>query len=140
MTFISFHIDGKPAPKERPRILRSGITYTPKKTLNAEKYIGYLASIAMGGKPLMEGPLIVWYTAIFPVPKSWSKQKKQEALSGKLMPICRPDIDNCVKLALDAMNGIVYKDDSQIVILHMKKKYGETPKSMLTIFSGEKNE
>jgi Holliday junction resolvase RusA-like endonuclease len=36
----------------------------------------------------------------------------------------RRDVDGAAKLLLDCMNGIVYKDDSQIQILYMEKMLG----------------
>ena len=33
----------------------------------------------------------------------------------------RVDLDNLSKAVLDAMNGIVYKDDTEVIELHLKK-------------------
>ncbi len=37
----------------------------------------------------------------------------------------RRDIDGCLKSLLDSLNGIVWKDDNQIVELHIKKLIGQ---------------
>ena len=37
----------------------------------------------------------------------------------------RPDIDNLAKAVKDALKGIIYKDDSQIVEAHLYKRFGE---------------
>ena len=38
-------------------------------------------------------------------------------------PAKKPDIDNVAKAFLDAMNGTVYLDDTQVVELNIKKVY-----------------
>ena len=47
-------------------------------------------------------------------------------LENKINPIKKPDIDNIVKIILDAMNEIAFKDDTQITKLNVEKKYSET--------------
>lgn len=60
--------------------------------------------------------------AVFPIPKSWPRAKKAEALAGKLPP-GKPDIDNILKVVLDGLNGIAYEDDKQVVLTQCKKFY-----------------
>jgi Holliday junction resolvase RusA-like endonuclease len=38
-------------------------------------------------------------------------------------PCKKPDIDNIAKTYLDAMNGVIFKDDTQVIDLHVKKLY-----------------
>lgn len=38
--------------------------------------------------------------------------------------VSRPDLTNLIKIIEDACNGIIYKDDSQIVRLISEKRYG----------------
>jgi len=76
--------------------------------------------------PLQEAILMAIEVRL-PVPKSLSKKKKFMALSGSLKPIKRPDLDNYVKAALDALQGVVFRDDSQICEIRAKKTYSETP-------------
>lgn len=37
------------------------------------------------------------------------------------------DIDNCLKGLLDSMTGVLWKDDSQIIELHVFKEIGDKP-------------
>ena len=60
------------------------------------------------------------------MPKSFSKIKKQRAIAGEIRPLTRGDVDNYSKGILDALNGVVYPDDKQIVELTVKKFYSET--------------
>ena len=119
-------IIGKPMGKERPRFARMGNfvkTYTPGKTKLRESEIQVLARQEMKGKEIFTGALEVSMNVGFPIPKSWSKKKTKEATDGILKPITKPDLDNIAKLVLDALNGIVYKDDSQVVELSISKFY-----------------
>ena len=112
--------------KERPRFARMGNfvkTYTPGKTKLRESEIQVLARQEMKGKEIFTGALEVSMNVGFPIPKSWSKKKTKEATDGILKPITKPDLDNIAKLVLDALNGIVYKDDSQVVELSISKFY-----------------
>ena len=58
-----------------------------------------------------------------PVPKSWPLRRQDAALDGKELPAKRPDLDNYVKMIADALNGVVYVDDAQIVTLWAWKRY-----------------
>ena len=53
--------------------------------------------------------------AVFPIPVSWSKAKRQEALEGKLAHMGKPDWDNVGKIITDALNEVAWHDDSQII-------------------------
>jgi len=58
-----------------------------------------------------------------PIPQSYSKKRTEACLSGLERPAKKPDIDNVAKAFLDAMNGTVYLDDTQVVELNIKKVY-----------------
>jgi Holliday junction resolvase RusA-like endonuclease len=78
-------------------------------------------------------PLFVAVEAVCDVPVSWSKKKRETALSGVSRPTGKPDLDNIAKLYCDALNGIVWKDDSQIVAMQLTKRYGHEPKTIITV-------
>jgi Holliday junction resolvase RusA-like endonuclease len=127
MTFmLQFHIDGEPVPKGRPKFTsRAGFmrTYTPRKTVDYELAVKAAAQAAMGPTDLLETPLGVYLYMRLPIPKSHSKKRKEACLSGQEKPIKKPDIDNLAKSILDGMNGVIWKDDAQIVSLHVTKVY-----------------
>jgi Holliday junction resolvase RusA-like endonuclease len=81
----------------------------------------------MEGRKLLAGPLTVEVLAFVPIPKSFSKAKRQAAVEGAVRPVTRPDVDNHIK-NLDALNGIAWSDDSQIVTLRAAKYYSEHPR------------
>ncbi len=65
--------------------------------------------------------------AVFEPPKSLSKKKKEELLY-QINYTKKPDADNIAKAILDALNGLAYKDDSQVSALLVLKDYGEENK------------
>lgn len=64
---------------------------------------------------------------------SWSKKKKEKALSGALLPASKPDLDNLLKLLLDAMNGLVYRDDALVCKITVSKRYSLQPKTGIVV-------
>ena len=59
------------------------------------------------------------------IPKSFSKKKHKQALAGQIRPIVKPDCDNIAKNINDALNGIIFPDDKQIVSLSVNKYYSD---------------
>lgn len=124
MKQIMFKVYGEPVAKGRPRFTRQGRTYTPAKTKTYESEVAMLAKAAMQGEEPLKTPIAVFIHATFPVPLSYSKKRRSDCLANYERHIKRPDADNIAKAITDAMNGVVYEDDSQIVILHVVKLYG----------------
>lgn len=124
-------IPGEPVAKGRPRVGRHG-TYTPEKTKNYETLVKELFFIEH--KQLMlEGHLQLEIKAYFGIPKSSTKKVREKMIGGSLRPTKRPDIDNVVKSIADALNGVAYADDSQIVTLVASKHYSDQPRVELVI-------
>jgi Holliday junction resolvase RusA-like endonuclease len=127
-----FTIDGKPVPKQRPRFsMRSKRVYTPGKTLAAEERIRNLVSLEYSADPVA-GPIYMMISFGMEIPKSWTKAKRQDALDGFLPHTSTPDLDNLIKLVTDALNGVLYIDDSQIVRIDAAKLYMPAPATMIT--------
>jgi len=122
MKTITFSAPIAPVPKGRPRFGK-GRTYTPKSTVAFEKAIASYARAAYRGKPL-QSRLSASIDLYFPIPESWRKSKREAARLGLLDHTIAADVDNCAKSALDALNGIIYADDRQIVVLRARKLYG----------------
>jgi crossover junction endodeoxyribonuclease RusA len=105
MTHASFYfcIPGPPVPKERPRGGAPGRrAFTPKKTRAAERVIRKIAQGVTRRRDPIDGPVVV----------------RAQFFMGDRR---RRDLDNCLKLVTDALNGIAYVDDSQIVEIHAVK-------------------
>lgn len=125
-------IPGSPVAKGRPRVGRYG-TYTPKKTSTFESYVEYCWVAEYGNLKPSERALIVSIVFYMPIPKSVSKKAREAIGRGETKHIKKPDLDNMAKSILDALNGLAYKDDSQIYSLTLLKTYNEIPRSELII-------
>ena len=132
----TFCVYGKPEGKARPRVTIHG-TYTPKKTKQYEQAV-QVEYKRQSGVYFDNKQLTVMIDAYYPIPKNTSKAKRKEMLSGNIRPVTRPDIDNCCKSIMDALNGIAWKDDAQIVTLLARKFYDETPRVEVRISGGGK--
>jgi len=128
MTFmLTYMVEGNPIGKGRPKFARRGnfvSTYTPTKTRDYETVIKEAAQKAMGSNAVLETPVTVAIYITVPIPASYSKKRTEACLKDIERPIKKPDIDNIAKCFLDAMNEIVYKDDTQVLTLHVTKVYG----------------
>lgn len=133
-------VEGEPKGKGRPRFTRTGHVYTPARTREYEDLIAARALEAMEGRQPIprDVPLRVTIVAVFGVPVSWPKKKRLAALQGVLRHTRKPDYDNVGKAVCDALNGIVFEDDCQIVSGEVEKVYG--PEPMLKIFIEELKE
>lgn len=123
---VEFTIPGVPQGKERPRFTRSGIAYTPKRTKDYEKMVAWAYECEAHGAKLT-GSIRANIVAIYPVPRSWSKKKQEEAINNRVLPMVKPDLDNVAKAVLDALNGIAYIDDAAVTDLTICKRYGTRP-------------
>jgi Holliday junction resolvase RusA-like endonuclease len=108
------------------------IRFTDPKMASAQNWIK-LCAIDQVGQLCLTGPLVISVTATIEVPASWSQAKRQRALMGLSYPTGKPDLDNYCKLVGDALNGIVWADDAQIVQANIRKQYGSEPSTVLTV-------
>jgi Holliday junction resolvase RusA-like endonuclease len=128
MTFLmTYLVEGNPIGKGRPKFARRGnfvSTYTPTKTRDYETVIKEAAKKAMGSNELLETPVTVAIYITVPIPQSYSKKRTEACLKDIERPIKKPDIDNIAKCFLDAMQDVVYLNDTQVLTLHVTKVYG----------------
>jgi len=136
---IKFTVEGKPGSKGRPRFTSRGghaRTYTPKATTNYEAFVKFCAMNAIENNPegwRRDGAYEVYIGAYFAIPKSRPKAYKGQALIGNIRPTTRPDVDNITKIICDALNGIAWMDDSQVVICYTEKIYAEEERVVVLI-------
>ena len=125
----------EPHPKERPRVTMVAghpKIYTAHATQKYEEEIAAAWTKANGNLPYT-GPVIVRIVLGMRIPKSASKAKIKKMLDRQIRPTVKPDVDNCAKSILDALNGLAYVDDNQIVGLTVRKFYTETPKVLIKV-------
>ena len=126
---IRFFVPGKPRGKGRPRFARMPRgkirTYTPQETRAYEGKIRE-AYLEAGGKMFPEGiPLKVEITSYMPIPKSAGKAKAEAMERGVIPATSGADVDNQAKAVLDAGNSVIWRDDKQVTILSVQKKYAK---------------
>lgn len=138
---IRFTISGEPVGKGRPRFsTRNGYvrTHTPKETTAYENkvimsYRQEHEEMVFANNEMIHAEI----DAYFLIPKARYRFHKKtnttdldklglEMLENKVRPTKKPDCDNIAKIVLDALNGIAYYDDSQVVSLVVRKHYAET--------------
>lgn len=120
-------VPGTPIPKARPRVVRNGgrvMTFTPTSTRQWEETIRWCA---MQNPPerMLTGPLAATLTFYLPRPKSVPKKR--------LYPETKPDWDNLGKAVTDALEGLVFENDSRLVRVTVIKAYGDPPRAEIEI-------
>jgi Holliday junction resolvase RusA-like endonuclease len=126
---ITFEIPGAPFGKERPRATRTGRVYTPAKTVSFERMVGTLAMPHFTAP--IEGPVRLEIRAVFALPESWSRKKKDAHINRPHTQ--RPDADNIAKAIKDGMNRIAWADDSQVAEMTVTKHWGPAPKTLVIV-------
>lgn len=118
--WLEFTVSGNPRPKERPRFnTRTHHTYTPKDTAGAELVVAWAARAAMGQRRAVTVPLEV-------------------ELDFYMATARRGDLDNLTKLVLDALNELVWDDDSQIVRLVLTRQVDRvSPRTEVRVWLAE---
>jgi Holliday junction resolvase RusA-like endonuclease len=132
---VAFSLAGEPNGKGRPRIsTRNGQVraYTPEKTRHYSAALRMAAQAAMEGHDPFAGPVKVIVFAMFSIPASFSGKKRKQALFEELYPTKKPDIDNIAK-HFDALNGVVWTDDKNVISCHIYKRYNEHPELQIIV-------
>lgn len=126
-----------PTAKGRPkfRVIRGHVhAFTPAKTKDFEYRVKEYYKGAAGGYIYAKGvPISVSIEFGMPIPLSTSKKRSEEMIRGNIKHAIKPDLDNLTKSILDALNGVAWYDDAQIVELHIIKRYVKTPAIYITI-------
>lgn len=136
---IYFEVPGDPQGKARAR-MGNGRSYTPQKTVLYENLIK-TCFLAKENKETYfnKEPVEMYITACYSIPKSTTKKDRERIKNKELFPTKKPDADNIAKVVCDALNGVAYHDDTQIVKLEIRKVYTDSePKVIVSmgIFDG----
>ena len=126
---FSFVVYGEAVGKARPRLGRGGHVYTPAKTKAFEEKVRLLALKARGRKAPLPGP--VELRIVFEMPGG-----RRPALARvEVLPLDpadgwmtgRPDVSNCLKAIEDALNKVLYGDDSQVALVRVVRGLAGSP-------------
>lgn len=114
----------KPSPRPRARAFKTkkgtyvGRVYDGGDDDDWKSLVCIAAREAWGDRPVEMGAALLYVDFIFLRPKSVSVKKRPYHTT-------KPDLDNLVKSVKDAMTGLVWKDDSQVVTCRSRKEYCE---------------
>jgi len=109
------------------------VAYTPAKTASYENLVKLAAIAAMRGTEPTAGPVALSLTLDLQIPASWSKKRRALAAAGTIAATKKPDADNVLKGIKDGCNGIVWRDDAQVVRITIEKRYSETPGALIHV-------
>lgn len=124
-------IPGTPIAKKRPRFARRGnfvTTYNTQET--EESRVLWEIKQQHSGEP-STSPIALNVAFLMPIPKSTSNKKAKQMLSGEIAHVKKPDLSNCLKFIEDVCNGILWKDDSQLMSVMAEKYYSDSPQTIL---------
>ena len=119
---MTIYIPGDPVGKERPRVA-NGHAYTPSKTKEYEERVAW--AYKQAGGQMIEGAVQLTVIILKAIPKSTSKVKRGQMLNGDILPTQIPDIDNVLKSLMDGLQGVAFKNDSQVVYVEMSRFYDD---------------
>ncbi len=116
MFVIKFKVMGQPVSWDRAGLSATGEFFTKPRQKRYMAIIRRVARQAMERRRPWRFPLELSIIAYYRIPKSWSV--KQRADPSNVYMFNAPDIDNMLKIFMDALSGIVFNDDDLIVCLH----------------------
>lgn len=128
---IIFEVPGKVRGKGRPRFTRYGHTYTDEKTVAYEKVIKN-AYLRLSRYVSLKSIRISIYVCFAPN-KSDTKRNRSIKLNNEKAPNKKPDIDNVIKVVLDALNEVAYKDDTQVNEVHVERHFNSEEKLIICL-------
>jgi len=134
---IKIIIHGKPIAKNRPRFARRGkftVTYSDQETEEGLFILDVRQQLK--GQEIILGPITLVAIFHFERPKSHFGTGRNIGKlkdSAPAIHIKKPDTDNLLKFVKDCLNGIAWKDDSQVFDVRGIKRYSDEPKTEIFI-------
>lgn len=135
MKSISFFVPGKPQPAGSKRAfpIRRGGVFTGRTVVtdankNSKPWQAIVKAEAIeavkGDMPYLSGAVRLRLVFSLERPKGhWNAYGLKK--SAPLDPIVKPDVLKLARGVEDALTGILWKDDAQIVVEHLTKQYGQ---------------
>ena len=128
------HILGKPIPWKRPahKVLNGKVWVFDSQKKEKEQTRWQMRSYVPSGD-LLTCPCEIEFIFSFLVPDNVSRATRRQMLAGEIKHAKKPDIDNCEKFYLDAMNGFIFVDDSQVFKVTKEKIWSESEGTKIII-------
>lgn len=143
MRELAFIVYGDPQPRGSKTIGRGKHGGTFVRDSNPRSYawmrdVAQVAGNTMRARPLLRGPLRVDVDFFLPRPKGhYGSGRNAEVVkaSAPARPIVAPDKGKLERGTLDALEGIVYVNDAQVVEGDTRKFYGEPTRCEIQVYS-----
>ena len=134
---LSFCLPGPPRGKGRAR----AVSFRPKgspvsraRMFSDHKTVTFEAELSMAFRTKYPdwvapdpGPVELVVEAGFAIPASASLKKKADMMGERILPLMKPDLKNILASVEDALNGLAWHDDSEIVHEDVRKYYSTSP-------------
>lgn len=128
---LLFEIHGCPIPQKQTRFVRAtGRAYNPSQK-DVEQIRWQIRPYAP--REPLACAIEMHMTFYLPIPKSASRRVYMQMLNGVILPTKKPDFDNLAYLITNALKEIVYADDSLVTDCTIRKRYSETPRTVIKI-------
>ena len=127
---------GMPLPCARPRKGKVGM-YDPQSVDKEHFAWNALSSLPAGSVQAFSNEISVEFEYHMPIPASFSNAKRLKHI-GKPHR-CKPDLSNLIKFTEDALNNIVWRDDSIIYKIIATKIYSDEPKTIIRVYTPEES-
>lgn len=128
---LNIFVHGTPQPQgsakafHRPGMKHAVITSDNTKLKPWRQDVSLIAARSMNGRPMVEGAVRVSIAFQFVKPISTPKRVTQK--------VTKPDIDKLSRGVLDALTGIAFRDDSQVVMLFARKEFSDTQGAQIQV-------
>jgi Holliday junction resolvase RusA-like endonuclease len=136
---ITFTVHGLPAPQGSKRaivnphtkkvaLLESSARVAPWRSDIRDAAIDALTEAYDGLPSPLPGPVAVELAFRFPRPQAhYGTGRNRRVLSPRapIWPAGKPDLDKLARAVLDALTGLVWVDDAQVVDLGLRKRYAD---------------
>lgn len=117
---LDVFIPGKPAPQGSKRHVGGGRMIESSKAVGPwRERVALHAAAAWSGQPMLSAPLVVQLRFVMPRPASLPKSRSTPPA------VKRPDVDKLARACLDALTGVIFADDSMVVVLYAQKRLAE---------------
>ncbi|SLG39924.1 Holliday junction resolvase [Mycobacteroides abscessus subsp. abscessus] len=113
----TFFVPGVPRPQGSKKSFGRGRMVESSR--HVKGWRATISAVARSEASPLSGPVEVEILFIMPRPKATSRRRPTPPA------IKRPDIDKLERAVLDGLTGLAWRDDSQVVDLHSRKRIAE---------------
>lgn len=133
-------VPGQPEGKARARTVRNRSTgavhsFTPQRTVLAEGEVRRHWEAA--GQPRIDGPVALHLTLVIERPRGHYRSDGETlSTEGQRHPRPdrqKPDVDNALKLVMDALNKRAWSDDVRVVSASVRREWGPRAQTLIQV-------